>query len=207
MHTWQRLLWVNTWPFCATFPRFPRPLKDAGIIDYFWDLTKWIKRTSTRQLQFGKRRRHKHAVQCVNVTGLGSCAGVFNLLAFITYQRDKIPVTCCQKTLLMLKRPLTFYSGVYGTENRAAQPGRRLDEGTWRGASAGLVKAKVQPLHLWLELNQSQCKQVFGASETTLCRQKPAARPANRLRVNKHKTRYKFHVVTRLVGCLAASCL
>lgn len=79
------------------FHTFPRPLKDAGIIDYFWDLTKWIKHTPTRQLQFGKRRRHKHAVQCVNVTSLWSCAGVFNLLAFITYQRDKIPVMCCQK--------------------------------------------------------------------------------------------------------------
>lgn len=52
------------------------------------------------------------------------------------------------KTLLMLKQPLTFYSGVYGTENHAVQPGRRLYEGTWRRANAGLVKAKVQPLHL-----------------------------------------------------------
>lgn len=51
---------------------------------------------SRQQPGFGKHRGHKQGDQRVNVTSVGSCTGLFNLLAFIIYQRDTMPVMCCQ---------------------------------------------------------------------------------------------------------------
>lgn len=53
---------------------------------------------------------------------LGAAHSAFNLLAFITYQRDKMPVMCCQTHSTCPSGPWPFYTRVYGMENPAIQP-------------------------------------------------------------------------------------
>lgn len=40
MHSWQRLLWVNMWPFCATFPHFSQALQRCRHNWLFWGFNK-----------------------------------------------------------------------------------------------------------------------------------------------------------------------